>query len=132
MFESASFQQGFKRERQSLELCSNSKISKVEPLESDINMGTTSSGEADCEVQRRKKYQSLVQEVCLYESSAKCDAAQSGSPKTPTLSHFTAQHISKFVESFAQVFPSECDELFILLDAFQERRFAVCTTVLCH
>ena len=122
-FESASFQQGFKRERQSLEPSSNSKILKAEPLESDIKVGT--SGEADSEVQRRKIYQSLVQEVCLYGSSPKCDASQSGSPKTPPLSHFTAQHMSQFVESFICAFPSECDELFILLDAFQERRFVV-------
>jgi hypothetical protein len=122
-FESASFQQGLKRERQSLDPSSNSKIPKAEPLEYDIKMGT--SGEADSEVQRLKKYQSLVQEVCLYGSSPKYDAAQSGSPKTPTLSHFTAQHISQFVESFIRAFPSESDELFILLDAFQERRFVV-------
>ena len=120
-FESASFQQGCKRERQSLDPSSNSKIPKAEPLEYDIEMGT--SEEADSEVQRRKQYQSVVQEVCLYGSSPKCDAAQSGSPKTPTLSHFTAEHLSQFVDSFIRAFPSECDELFILLDAFQERRF---------
>jgi hypothetical protein len=129
-FESASFQQGFKRERQSLEPSSNSKILKAEPLESDIKVGT--SGEADSEVQRRKIYQSLVQEVCLYGSSPKCDASQSGSPKTPPLSHFTAQHMGQFVESFICAFPSECDELFILLDAFQERRFVFLLNSVCN
>ena len=119
-FEVGSSGKVIKRERPFLEQTSNPKSSKSDCLTPDII--ANSRGVTKCDIESRRKYQNLVQEVYLYGSYAQHDVAQSGSPKTPILSHSSAQHISQFMESFARAFPLECKDLMILLDAFMERR----------
>ncbi len=108
------------RKRSSLEQIRSCKSLKIECLTPDIkNEGYS---EANSIIDSRKKYQNILQEVYLYGSFNQSDTGQSGSPKTPTLKDSSAQAVSRFMESFACAFPSECDDLMALLDTFMERR----------
>jgi len=115
---------GIKRERPSTEQASDTKLlKKTELLKSDHKIESCSETLVD--IERLKKYQSLVEEVYLHGSSPKTDSAQSASPRTPNLNHCDAQQLGAFMESFAVAFPSECQDLKVLLDLFQERRYTV-------
>jgi hypothetical protein len=117
--ESGSPNRQIKRERTSSEPFS-AKSSKIERCVLTSDVKTESLSAAICE--RHKRYQSSVEEVYLHGSYAESDCAQNGSPRTPTLSHSAAKHVSRFMESFAAAFPSESEDLMVLLDAFIERR----------
>ena len=132
--ESFAFKRGIKRER--LPLSNSSSIKspkKTEPLKSDCK--SESFMNDYCHSERLKTYQSLLEEVYLYGSSPKSDSAQSGSPKTPTLKHSVAQDLGEFMDSIANLFPSEYQDLTFLLDIFQERRCSqacICCTGVSH
>jgi hypothetical protein len=119
--ESFTFKRGIKRERLPLMNSSSIKSPKTtEPLKSDCI--SESFMNDYCQSERLKTHQSLLEEVYLYGSSPKSDSAQSGSPKTPTLKHSVAQDLGQFMDSIANLFPSEYQDLTFLLDIFQERR----------
>ena len=118
--QSSSPNKQMKRERPSSESFSSAKSLKIEPCVLTSDVKTESRSAADRE--RHKRYQSSVEEVYLHGSYAESDCAQNDSPRTPILSHSDAQHVNRFMESFAAAFPSESEDLMVLLDAFIERR----------
>jgi hypothetical protein len=124
-----SCKKGIKRERSYIQLNSNSKSAKkTELLKCEHNLECCS--EAYCDVKYFQKHQSLIEEVYFHGSSSHTsDSTQSESPRTPVLNHHAARHLGHFMESFASAFPSEYQDLIILLDSFQERRCSVVSLV---
>jgi hypothetical protein len=115
-----------KRERPSLEESRSAKLSKTEIDRPAPAFKTESCCKPKNDIKNLEKYQKIVQEVYLHGSHAQSDDnSQSGSPKTPTLSYSSAEHVSRFMESFAGAFPSETEDLVLLLDTFMERRQCV-------
>ena len=125
-FASESCKKGIKRERSCIQQHNNStSAKKTELLKSDHKLESCS--EAHCDGKDLKKYQSLIEEVYWHGSASPTnDSTQSESPRTPILNHGAARHLGQFIESFASAFPSEYQDLIILLDTFQERRCASC------
>jgi hypothetical protein len=121
-FVGESCKKAIKRERSCIQQDNNSKSSKkTELLKSDHKL------ESCCDGKDLKTYQRLIEEVYWHGSASPTnDSTQSDSPRTPVLNHGAARHLGQFIESFASVFPSEYQDLIILLDTFQERRCASC------
>ena len=113
---------GNKRERQKNDAGSTLKSAKIDS-KSDVKVENGS--EACFEGERRQKFQRLIEDVYFQESSRKNDATQcqNASSLSPS-SHFSAENLSLFMESFERSFPSDCNHLMALLDAFLERRCA--------
>ena len=113
-------QKGIKRENSAREESGSLETSKPKLLKSE--MKSESGGGALCDHERRKMFQCLIEEVYFRRSLAESYSPRDESPNTPLLSHCASQDVSRFMESFSRAYPSEYEDLIVLLDAFSERR----------
>ena len=121
--ESSPAKKGIKRDIFARKEGSSLETSKSKLHKSEIKI--ESSDVALCDLERRQKFQSLLEEVYFRGSLDGSYSPRDESPKTPLLSVCASKNLGRFIESFASAYPSECEDLIVLLDAFCERRYTI-------